>query len=191
MWKQLAVLALCAGASLPAAAQYYRGDQECWNPGAGHFERVRPGERQDDLDFRRCRPVGEERNERPRECWNPRSNHYEAVRPGDRQDDLDFRRCRWLEKGESWSGSGGGYGGSGGNYSGGSDRWRSLPRECWNPQAGHFEAVRPGERQDDLDFGRCRLQYEMECWNPRARHFEAVRGGERQDDLDFTRCRRR
>jgi hypothetical protein len=29
-------------------------------------------------------------------------------------------------------------------------------RECWNPHAGHFERVRPGERQDDLDFSRCR-----------------------------------
>jgi hypothetical protein len=28
--------------------------------------------------------------------------------------------------------------------------------ECWNPRAGHFEGVRPGDRQDDLDFSRCR-----------------------------------
>jgi hypothetical protein len=28
--------------------------------------------------------------------------------------------------------------------------------ECWNPHAGHFEGVRPGESQDDLDFSRCR-----------------------------------
>jgi hypothetical protein len=28
--------------------------------------------------------------------------------------------------------------------------------ECWNPRAGHFERVRPGEYQGDLDFGRCR-----------------------------------
>jgi hypothetical protein len=37
--------------------------------------------------------------------------------------------------------------------------WRDSPRddwECWNPHAGHFEGVRPGERQDDLDFSRCR-----------------------------------
>jgi len=32
---------------------------ECWNPHAGHFEGVRPGDRQDDLDFSRCRPKGE------------------------------------------------------------------------------------------------------------------------------------
>ena len=34
----------------------HRDDWECWNPHAGHFEGVRPGERQDDLDFSRCRP---------------------------------------------------------------------------------------------------------------------------------------
>ncbi len=74
-------------------------------------------------------------------------------------------------------------------------------RECWNPHAGHFEAVRPGERQDDLDFNRCHYTGEsrrderrwnsghQECWNPHAGHFEAVRRGERQDDLDFERCR--
>jgi hypothetical protein len=28
--------------------------------------------------------------------------------------------------------------------------------ECWNPRSRHFEAVRPAERQDDLDFSRCR-----------------------------------
>src|SRR5947209_6054331 len=32
--------------------------QECWNPHARHFEAVRPTERQDDLDFSRCRPAG-------------------------------------------------------------------------------------------------------------------------------------
>ena len=77
--------------------------------------------------------------------------------------------------------------------------------ECWNPRARHFEAVRPGEVQNDLDFGRCRpmggLAYRdryaygygtrvTECWNPRAGHFEAVREGEFQGDLDFSRCRR-
>jgi len=30
--------------------------------------------------------------------------------------------------------------------------------ECWNPHARHYEGVRPGERQDDLDFSRCRPQ---------------------------------
>lgn len=73
--------------------------------------------------------------------------------------------------------------------------------ECWNPRAGHFESVRPGERQDDLDFSRCRIVGQRwvdrsdwrstreQCWNPRAGHFEDVRLGERQDDLDFFRCR--
>ncbi len=32
--------------------------------------------------------------------------------------------------------------------------------ECWNPHAGHFEGVRPGDIQDDLDFSRCRLKPE-------------------------------
>ncbi len=73
--------------------------------------------------------------------------------------------------------------------------------ECWNFRARQFEQVRPGEYQDDLDFGRCRViggrVYESrafvdrreECWNPRAGHFETVRPGERQDDLDYGRCR--
>jgi hypothetical protein len=33
--------------------------------------------------------------------------------------------------------------------------------ECWNPRAGHFEGVRPGDRQDDLDFSRCRPKAEF------------------------------
>jgi hypothetical protein len=78
---------------------------------------------------------------------------------------------------------------------------RDARDECWNPRAGHYEAVRPGEVQGDLDFSRCRLigerVYERrawrgtreECWNPRAGHFEEVRPGERQYDLDFSRCR--
>lgn len=92
------------------------------------------------------------------------------------------------------------------------DPYRGAPRielragdECWNPGAGHFEAVRPGEVQNDLDFSRCRAiggryydrGYERrvyrdtreECWNPRAGHFEEVRRGEYQGDLDFGRCR--
>lgn len=35
-------------------------------------------------------------------------------------------------------------------------RWDN--RECWNPRARHYESVRPGERQDDLDFSRCRVE---------------------------------
>ncbi len=31
-------------------------------------------------------------------------------------------------------------------------------QECWNPRARHYEGVRPDERQDDLDFSRCRAQ---------------------------------
>ena len=34
---------------------YYRRDTECWNPRARHYEQVRPGEYQDDLDYSRCR----------------------------------------------------------------------------------------------------------------------------------------
>jgi hypothetical protein len=37
------------------------------------------------------------------------------------------------------------------------DRWQDSRRECWNPRARHFEGVREGERQDDLDFSRCRV----------------------------------
>ena len=35
-------------------------------------------------------------------------------------------------------------------------RVRRDNMECWNPRARHYEEVRPGERQDDLDFARCR-----------------------------------
>jgi hypothetical protein len=123
--KALAIAAatILAGLATSASAQTYysdRGysrdriaqaaDQECFNPRAGHFERVRPGDVQDDLDFRRCRVVGnndryayEERGdwrarreyrEGRQECWNPRARHYEEVRRGERQDDLDFSQCR-------------------------------------------------------------------------------------------------
>jgi hypothetical protein len=33
-------------------------------------------------------------------------------------------------------------------------RFRDV--ECWNPRARHFEEVRQGEYQNDLDFSRCR-----------------------------------
>jgi len=93
-WSMIIAVVACAAAAAPAQAQ--RGGQECWNPGARHFERVRPGEVQNDLDFRRCRPVRGYRAVRKgvRECWNPRARHFEAVRPGERQNDLDFSRCR-------------------------------------------------------------------------------------------------
>ena len=54
MWKFSIIFALLACAALPAQAQYNRA-QECWNPRANHYEGVRPGETQDDLDFSRCR----------------------------------------------------------------------------------------------------------------------------------------
>jgi hypothetical protein len=86
-----------------------RAGDECWNPRAGHFEAVRPGEVQNDLDFSRCRPAGNYRtyrdyrdrdyrayNDYRRECWNPRAGHYEEVRAGEFQGDLDFARCRVL-----------------------------------------------------------------------------------------------
>ena len=78
--RMLAAL-LCVAA--PAYAQYDR-PTECWNPGAGHFEQVRPGEYQNDLDYGRCRVINEYRGERryyresprvyyrndqPVECW--------------------------------------------------------------------------------------------------------------------------
>ena len=31
-------------------------------------------------------------------------------------------------------------------------------REYWNPRAGHFENVREGTFQDDLDYNRCRYR---------------------------------
>ena len=117
--------ALLATATTLASAQMYygrsydaygdrpdwrnNGDQECWNPRAGHFERVRPNEYQDDLDFRRCRLMGngngngyESRgyegrqvySDRREECWNPRAGHYELARRGEYQGDLDYTRCR-------------------------------------------------------------------------------------------------
>ena len=110
--KTLAIAAatILAGLAMSASAQTYErpsydraADQECFNPRNGSFERVRPGETQNDLDFRRCHFVGyalPEMRERPQtrerrqECWNPRARHYEEVRPGESQDDLDFDRCR-------------------------------------------------------------------------------------------------
>ena len=117
--KKLAIVAgaLLATAAATASAQVYwrtydnyyadRSNQECWNPRAGHFEQVRPGEVQNDLDFSRCRAYGARYNsydsgryyERRyyssrQECWNPRAGHYEEVRPGESQGDLDFGRCR-------------------------------------------------------------------------------------------------
>lgn len=127
--KPLAIAAatILAGLATGASAQTYydrpsydRGydrervvetrDQECFNPRAGNFERVRPGETQNDLDFRRCHFVGyaipdrsevrerREIREMRQECWNPRARHYEEVRRGETQDDLDFDRCRLVRQ---------------------------------------------------------------------------------------------
>ena len=91
------------------------------------------------------------------ECWNPRAGHYEAVRPEEVQTDLDFSRCRpigvssrWAER-RMYRDYRGDYRGE---YRG---EYRERAQECWNPRAGHYEAVRPGEYQDDLDFSRCRI----------------------------------
>ena len=121
--KALAAGVLLAAAATGASAQVYydrayaydpynryelRSGDECWNPRAGHFEAVRPGEIQNDLDFSRCRAAGNNRTYREyreyrdpraygdvrRECWNPRAGHYEEVRTGEFQNDLDFGRCR-------------------------------------------------------------------------------------------------
>ena len=121
----LAAGALLAAAATGASAQVYydrsysydpyygnrielRAGDECWNPRAGHFEGVRPGEVQNDHDLSRCRPAGGQRYWRDnrnydyrdyrsdyrRECWNPRAGHYEEARAGEFQGDLDFGRCR-------------------------------------------------------------------------------------------------
>jgi hypothetical protein len=119
----IAAASLLAAAAASASAQVYYSrpytydpywvarnldsNTECWNPGARHFERVRPGEVQNDLDFNRCRTIGDRwgeyrdyrdyrdyRYSGQQECWNPRAGHYEAVRPGEYQGDLDFGRCR-------------------------------------------------------------------------------------------------
>ena len=83
------------------------------------------------------------------ECWNPRAGHFEEVRPGEYQNDLDFSRCRLLGAGDRW--------GERRMYREYRGDYRARAQECWNPRAGHYEAVRPGEYQGDLDFGRCRF----------------------------------
>ncbi len=120
--KTLAIAAGLAlfGAAATVNAQYYvyrdappatvlSGNQECWNPHARHFEQVRPGDYQPDLDFSRCRMIGEAyyppRTEYARdECWNPHAGHFEAVRPNEYQGDLDFSRCRRIVEGNYYRG---------------------------------------------------------------------------------------
>ncbi|MGE5095016.1 MAG: hypothetical protein ACM3SO_07745 [Betaproteobacteria bacterium] len=126
--KTLAIAAgaLLFGAAATANADHYvyrsyppatvlSENQECWNPHAGHFEGVRPGDYQPDLDFSRCRMKGEAYAYYP-------DNRYYADRDSYYYGDRTYRR-----------------------------------QECWNPHAGHFERVRPGEYQGDLDFSRCRV----------------------------------
>ena len=87
---------------------------------------------------------------RPQECWNPRAGHFEMVRPGEVQGDLDYGNCRFVGYRDDRV------------YR--DDRayrerreWREARQECWNPRARHFEEVRAGEEQNDLDFNRCRI----------------------------------
>lgn len=111
---------LAATATVASAQRYYSNqdsdpyrdgraltaDSECWNARAHQFERVRPGEYQDDLDLSRCRAIGDRSYERRdrrewrdgrdarEQCWNPRARQFEDVRSAEHQDDLDFSRCR-------------------------------------------------------------------------------------------------
>ena len=144
------IIAIAAGALLAAlatgaSAQYYsyggryvQGNQECWNPHAGHFEQVRPGEVQNDLDFSRCRYSGSAYAEplQAPPVYAAPGGSGPAYAPG----------YGWYDRGAN-------------PYERGAnpyDRGLSANDECWNPHAGHFERVRPGDRQDDLDFSRCR-----------------------------------
>jgi hypothetical protein len=142
MKKSLSVLAVAAFATAATAAsaqwgrQYdpawpdrtpeWRGDQECWNPRAGHFERVRPGEFQGDLDFGNCRSVG--------------GLYYGAPVYNDRYVGRIYRDGRYYD-----------------NRVYDNRAYGDVKEECWNPRAGHFEEVRRGEYQNDLDFRRCRV----------------------------------
>lgn len=131
----LAAVSLLAAATTASAQRYYdpawpdrapewRGEQECWNPRAGHYERVRVGEVQNDLDWSQCRSPGSSYGERP--AYNDRPMARGSIY--ERRDYRDDRRD-----------------------------YRDRREECWNPRAGHFEEVRRGEYQSDLDFNRCRL----------------------------------
>ena len=120
----IAAGALLAGAAATASAQVYY--ERSYDPYSGNRIELRAGD----------------------ECWNPRAGHFEAVRPGEVQNDLDFSRCRAA---------------GGRTYErryyrdANRDGYRDSRQECWNPGAGHYESVRPGEVQNDLDFGRCRI----------------------------------
>jgi hypothetical protein len=122
----LAAGALLAAAATGASAQVYYDRAYSYDPYYGNRIELRAGD----------------------ECWNPRAGHFEAVRPGEVQNDLDFSRCRPAGGSRSWRDNR--------NYDY-RDYRNDYRRECWNPRAGHYEEVRSGEFQGDLDFGRCRL----------------------------------
>jgi hypothetical protein len=96
------IMLALSGAAFAQADGHYRTssdrDQECWNSGAGHYEGVRKGERQNDLDFSRCHFTRSASGSAASECWNSRAGHFESVRPGERQDDLDFKNCREVDE---------------------------------------------------------------------------------------------
>ena len=125
----IAAGALLATAAATASAQVYIERSYSYDPHYGNRLELRSGD----------------------ECWNPRAGHFEAVRPGEVQNDLDYSRCR--------QGGGRYYGGR--QYREQYRDWRqdngNFRQECWNPRAGHYEEVRQGEFQNDLDFGRCRM----------------------------------
>jgi hypothetical protein len=121
----IAAGALLAAAATSASAQVYYDRAYTYDPYYNNRMELRAGD----------------------ECWNPRAGHFEAVRPGEVQNDLDFSRCRV---------AGGRYYDRDRRYYGNRD-YGNARQECWNPRAGHFEEVRPGDIQNDLDFGRCRL----------------------------------
>jgi hypothetical protein len=134
--KTLAIAAgaLLAVAATAASAQYGRPytpraylGQECWNPRAGHYESVRPGPLQGDLDFSNCRPLGGQGYE------------GEALQPPPVYANPNEYGPRYAP----------GYG----YYAQGVP---PVGYECWNPHAHHYESVRPGPPQGDLDFSNCR-----------------------------------
>jgi len=127
------------------------GDTECFNPRAGHSSACGRASRRTISISGRCRAV----ETRDQECFNPRTGGFERVRPGETQNDLDFRRCHFVGYAMPES------------YPAPEVRERRELRqrrqECWNPRARHYEEVRPGEEQNDLDFDRCRLGSLIVC----------------------------
>jgi hypothetical protein len=131
----IAAAALLAGVAGTASAQNYRYysrpappvGYECWNSHAGHYESVRPGPPQGDLDFSRCRPMEGYAYDAP------------VVQPPPVYANPNEYGPRYAP----------GYGWYDQNVG-------PVGYECWNPNAGHYESVRPGPRQGDLDFSRCR-----------------------------------